>query len=130
MEAKAKVDVKNFEELKELFLLDVKTVIEMDEIPLAIVINWDHTAINYVPVSSWTIEKEGSLYELSKSGTVQNLGKKPCKWKASGKSTVKAITELRSVNHSSGAPASLQSARPPVCTVNVESIAAITTSTP
>ena len=63
-----------------------------------------------------------SLYELSKSGTVQNPGKKPCKRKASGKSTVKAITELRSVNHSSGAPASLQSAIPPVCTVNVESM--------
>ena len=57
---KAKVDVKNFEELKELFLFDVKSVIEMDEIPLAMVINWDHTAINYVPVSSWTMEKEGS----------------------------------------------------------------------
>ena len=71
-----------------------------------------------------------SLYELSKSGTVQNPGKKPCKRKASGKSTVKTITELRSVNHSSGAPASLQSARPPVCTVNMESIAAVTTSTP
>ena len=61
MEAqKPKVDVKNFKELKELFLLDVKTVIEMDEIPLAMVINWDHTVINYVPVSSWTMEKEGS----------------------------------------------------------------------
>ena len=57
---KAKVNVKNFEELKELFLSDVKSVIEMDEIPPAMVINWDHTAINYVPVSSWTMEKEGS----------------------------------------------------------------------
>lgn len=32
----------------------------MDEVPSAMVINWDHTAINYVPVSSWTMEKEGS----------------------------------------------------------------------
>ena len=43
-----------------MFLSDVKSVIEMDEIPPTMVINWDHTAINYVPVSSWTMEKEGS----------------------------------------------------------------------
>ena len=32
---KAKVNMKNYEELKELFLSDVKSVIKMDEIPLA-----------------------------------------------------------------------------------------------
>ena len=58
--ANAKVDVKNFEELKDLFLSDVKSVIEMDEVPPAMVINWDHTEINYVLVSSLTMEKEGS----------------------------------------------------------------------
>ena len=28
----------------------------MDEIPLQLIINWDHTGINYVPVSTWTME--------------------------------------------------------------------------
>ena len=28
--------------------------------PPALIINWDQTGINYVPVSSWTMEVEGS----------------------------------------------------------------------
>ena len=32
----------------------------MEEVPPAMVLNWDHTAVNYVPVSSWTMEKEGA----------------------------------------------------------------------
>ncbi len=32
----------------------------MDEIPDELVINWDQTGIHYVPVSSWTMEKEES----------------------------------------------------------------------
>ena len=31
----------------------------MDEIPLALIINWDQTEINYVPVEFWTMEIEG-----------------------------------------------------------------------
>ena len=33
---------------------------EMDEVPAELVINWDQTGINYVPVSSWTMAEEGS----------------------------------------------------------------------
>ncbi len=54
---KAKVDVKYFEEVKSQFLSDIKTVVEIDEIPAELVINWDQTGI---PVSKWTMEKEGS----------------------------------------------------------------------
>ncbi len=50
----------DFEALKNQFLFDVKIVVEMEEIPKALVINWDHTGIHYVPVSSWTMAKEGS----------------------------------------------------------------------
>ena len=57
---KAKVEVEDFELLKEQYLRDIKSVIEMDEIPDELVINWDQTGIHYVPVSSWTMEKEGS----------------------------------------------------------------------
>ena len=53
-------DIQNFDELKTQFLLDIKVVVEMDEIPPALVINWDQTGIHYVPVASWTMDKEGS----------------------------------------------------------------------
>ena len=33
---------------------------EMEEIPRQLLINWDHTGIQYVPVSAWTMAKEGS----------------------------------------------------------------------
>ena len=57
---KAKVSAENFEEMKEQFLLDVKTIVKMEEIPHDLIINWDQTGIHYIPVSSWTIEKEGA----------------------------------------------------------------------
>ena len=55
---KAKVQVENFEELKKLFVQDVKTV--MDEVPLELVVNWDQTGLKYVPVSEWTMAEEES----------------------------------------------------------------------
>jgi len=57
---KAKINVQDFEEIKKLFLLDVSNVVKMDEICEEMIVNWDQTGINYVPVSSWTMEKEGS----------------------------------------------------------------------
>lgn len=62
MTTKAKVSVENFELLKAQFLLDVKVAIEFDDIPPELVINWDQTGIHYVPVSSWTMENEGSKW--------------------------------------------------------------------
>ena len=58
--SKAKIDVHNFVCIKEEFLLDVKNVISMDKIPPSLVINWDQTAIQYVSISSWTMEQEGA----------------------------------------------------------------------
>ena len=57
---KAKVAVQNFDEVKSQFLLDIKVVIEVDEIPFDLLINWDQTGIHYLPMGSWTMEKEGS----------------------------------------------------------------------
>ena len=60
---KAKVNPSDFEELKTLFAFDVRCIVEINKIPDSLVINWDHTGVNYtlyVPVSSWTMEKEGS----------------------------------------------------------------------
>ena len=32
----------------------------MEDIPEYLIINWDHTGLNYVPVSNWTMAEEGS----------------------------------------------------------------------
>ena len=57
---KAKVTVEDFEEKKDQFLLDIKAVVTLEDIPFDLVINWDQTGMHYVPVSSWTVAKEGS----------------------------------------------------------------------
>lgn len=57
---KAKVNPPDFERVKAQFLFHIETVIEMEEVPCELVINWDQTGIQYVPVSSWTMAKEGS----------------------------------------------------------------------
>ena len=57
---KVKVDVAEFKDTKKLFLLDVKNVVQMDEICSEMIVNWDQIGINYVPVSSWAMEEEGS----------------------------------------------------------------------
>ena len=58
--SKAKVTVENFDELKESYLLEIKHVVEMDEIPLDLIVNFDQTGLNFVPVSEWTMEAEGT----------------------------------------------------------------------
>ena len=58
-EGNNKVQV-DFEEIRYQFLLDIKAVVEMAEIPYELVINWDRIGIKYIPVSEWTMEKEGS----------------------------------------------------------------------
>ena len=58
--SKAKVDVEQFKEVKEDFLLDVKNIVAMDEIPAELVINFDQTALNYVSVTPWTMEEQGA----------------------------------------------------------------------
>ena len=45
---KAKVFNADFEEHKEQFVYDVQSIVEFEEIPKELVINWDHTGINYV----------------------------------------------------------------------------------
>ena len=57
---KSKVSVADFDAVKEQFLLDVKSVVLMEEIPHSLIINWDQTGVHYVPVSDWTMEKRGS----------------------------------------------------------------------
>ena len=58
--SKAKVTVENFEQLKKEFLLQINQVIVMDEIPADLIINFDQTGLQFVPVSEWTMEAEGT----------------------------------------------------------------------
>ena len=58
--SKAKVTPDDFTQLKSNFLADIHAIVEMEEIPAALILNWDHTGLKYVPVSSWTMAKAGS----------------------------------------------------------------------
>ena len=56
----AKMTVANFEAVKEQFLIDINALVEMEDIPLELVINLDQTSISIVPGSTWTMEAKGS----------------------------------------------------------------------
>ena len=56
----AKIDPSHFDELKEQYLLDIKAVVEMEKVPSELVFNWDHTGIDIVPGTQWTMEPKGS----------------------------------------------------------------------
>ena len=58
--SKSKVLPDNFVEIKEQFLIDVRSDIEMEDVPPSLVLNWDHTAMKIVPSSNWTLEKKGT----------------------------------------------------------------------
>ena len=57
---KPKFSVSNFEEIKSQFLMDIMASVTMEEIPGDMVINWDQTAIKYIPLSDWTMAEKGS----------------------------------------------------------------------
>ena len=54
-----KLMVHNFEELQKQFLNDINTVVIIEDIPDDLILNWDHTAINIVSVSAWTMSHKG-----------------------------------------------------------------------
>ena len=49
---KVKIGVPEFEHLKAQLGYDVKAIVEFGDIPHSLVINWDLTVVNYIPVSS------------------------------------------------------------------------------
>ena len=55
----AKVPPKDFDARKAQFVYDAEVLVDYGNIPDALVINWDHTGIKYIPVGSWMMEKEG-----------------------------------------------------------------------
>jgi hypothetical protein len=56
----SQIGLEEYSARREEYLQDIRTTVLMEEIPDELVINWDHTGINYVPVSEWTMAKEGS----------------------------------------------------------------------
>ena len=54
------VNVKEFDVLKEEFMLSIRNVMNLEDISPALIINWDQTGIQYVPISNWTTETKGT----------------------------------------------------------------------
>jgi len=50
----------NFEELKSQYLMGIMAVLTVRDVPDEMIVNWDQTAVKYIPVSNWTMAKEGS----------------------------------------------------------------------
>ena len=57
---KPNISVLQFEELKSQYLMDMKAIVTLQDIPDDMIVNWDQTAIKYIPLSNWTMDKEGS----------------------------------------------------------------------
>ena len=57
---KASLTSVDFEERKAQFVFDAQAIIELEEIPDDLVVNWDQTGIHYVPVSDWMMERTGA----------------------------------------------------------------------
>ena len=58
---KSKVTVEHFDKLKEQYLLDIKVVVELEEIPEDVIINWDQTGINYNLCSCLKVSRSSRL---------------------------------------------------------------------
>ena len=58
--AKIHISDEKLDELKSDFLNKIDKAVSEFDIPPELVYHWNHTGINYVPVSNWTMEVEGS----------------------------------------------------------------------
>ena len=45
-------------QLKEVFLADIRAEVQMNDIPDALIFNWDQTPLHLVPTGQWTMNKE------------------------------------------------------------------------
>ena len=58
--AKGKFAIENFKEKRNQFLSDLVSIVELEEIPPELVLNWEQTGIKLVPASSWMMHNKGS----------------------------------------------------------------------
>ena len=56
----AKITPEEFDQQKKNFLRDIRNVINMDQIPSELIVNFNLTGISYVSALSYTMEKEGA----------------------------------------------------------------------
>ena len=56
----SKVTPSNLDELRKNYLINIYSVVKMEEIPDSLVINWDQTGMKIVPTSAWTMERKGT----------------------------------------------------------------------
>ena len=54
--SKSKMLLCNFQAIEEQILIDVNSVVKMEDIPEDMIINWDQIAMKLVPSASWTME--------------------------------------------------------------------------
>lgn len=66
---KAKVTVNHFEEVKQGYLMDIKAVVTMEDVPVDLVINWDQTGLNYVP--GITVDNGKRRFQEGGSGRIE-----------------------------------------------------------
>lgn len=57
--SKSKFSPENFAQLKADFLDDLSSIVELEDIPPELVLNWDQTGIKLVPVSNHTMDRQG-----------------------------------------------------------------------
>lgn len=57
--SKSKFTPENFAELKADFLDDLSSIVELEDIPPELVLNWDQTGVKLVPVSNHTMDRQG-----------------------------------------------------------------------
>ena len=53
-----KLQVNDFEDVKQQFLIDIRAVVTLEVIPKDLILNWDHSGLKIVPTSSWTMEEK------------------------------------------------------------------------
>ena len=61
--------------MKAQFVFDIQAIVEMEEIPPDLIINWDHTGIHYVPVSvmSCVFREYSSIFFTEQKATQDSL---------------------------------------------------------
>uniref|UniRef100_A0A1X7UBP5 DDE-1 domain-containing protein n=1 Tax=Amphimedon queenslandica TaxID=400682 RepID=A0A1X7UBP5_AMPQE len=55
-----KITVDQLEERRREFLADIIAEVLMNDIPKHMVLNWDQTALQYIPTGNWTMHEKGA----------------------------------------------------------------------
>lgn len=50
----------DFDEVREVYLNDVLSIMVMEDIPIPLLKNWDQTGTHFVPTSQWTMDFKGT----------------------------------------------------------------------